>query len=151
MARQVDFTVSLETDGVVRVLQLAGELDIASAPAVRAALPASFSETAVTFDLTDFSFMDSSGTAELPRARNRAINEGWRLSVRRLTSSVAKVPAISGVDTVFTITRQVCQRSRPSRVRARPGRGDGHRRCVESPRKAWAAPCRRHGIRSGGR
>jgi anti-sigma B factor antagonist len=100
---ELDFSVDVETDGAVRVIRLAGELDLATAPQLRAAFPDPIQETTVIVDMADLSFMGSSGVGELVIARKRSIDEGWTLRVRGVSGIVANVLRITGVDKVLAI------------------------------------------------
>ena len=71
--------VTHEADGMTRVA-LAGELDMAVAPAFRAELERAVTEGAsVIVDLRELEFMDSSGMHALAaaEARARAMDAGW--------------------------------------------------------------------------
>ncbi len=59
--------VDVSATGYGAIVTIAGELDLATAPRVRAALASEVLEQAeeVVIDLTDVTFMDSSGLAEL--------------------------------------------------------------------------------------
>jgi anti-sigma B factor antagonist len=100
---ELDFSVDVDTDGVTRVIRLAGELDMATAPQVRAAFAVPIRETIVVVDLTELSFMASAGIGELMVARERSMAEGWTLRLRGVKGIVANVLRITGVDEYFTI------------------------------------------------
>jgi anti-sigma B factor antagonist len=72
------------------LLRIAGEVDLASAPAFRAGLSAAIDDAhgCVFLDLGDVTFMDSAGIEELVRAREDA---GGRLRVCALHPSVRRV------------------------------------------------------------
>ncbi len=72
------------------LLHIAGEIDLASAPAFRAGLSAAIDDArgCVLLDLGEVTFMDSAGIEELVRAREHA---GGRLRVRALHPSVQRV------------------------------------------------------------
>jgi anti-sigma B factor antagonist len=95
--------VSQETGTLI--LRLCGELDTASRelvePAVLAAIPTAY---AVTLDLRDLAFCDSSGLAMFVAASEKANAEGTVLTVRNLEPTVRRVFEISGVDQVIDIT-----------------------------------------------
>ena len=95
--------VSQETGTLI--LRVCGELDIASRaliePAVLAAIPTAY---AVTLDLRDLEFCDSSGLAMFVAAHERAKAEGTVLTVRNLEPPVRRVFELSGVDQVIDIT-----------------------------------------------
>lgn len=78
------FRVTAETpdaNGRVRLIAV-GELDIASAPLLEAALfEHRADEAAVVLDLAGVTFMDSSGLKVLVRAANEARANGWAFAV----------------------------------------------------------------------
>ena len=84
---------------------LTGELDIATAPRLREALIAisNGGETKVVVDMTNLTFMDSTGLAALvgPLKRFRSMN--GEIVLRSPTKGVRKVLEISGLTRVFTI------------------------------------------------
>ena len=87
-------------DGSV-VVHLHGEVDLATAPAVeaaiRAALPSSFER--LVFDLTDLRFMDSSGISVLLRLACDAPS----VAVRNPTPTVAMVIAATGLTEILPV------------------------------------------------
>jgi anti-anti-sigma factor len=78
------FHVTAETPdagGRVRLVAV-GELDIASAPLLEAALSEHrAAEASVVLDLSGITFMDSSGLKVLVRAANEARSNGWAFAV----------------------------------------------------------------------
>jgi anti-sigma B factor antagonist len=100
---ELGFSVDVETDGVVRLIRLAGELDLATAPLLRAAFPDPIQEATVILDLAGLSFMGSSGVGELVMARQRSMDQGWTLKVRGVSGVVANVLRITGVDRFLAI------------------------------------------------
>ena len=103
MPDELDFSVAVETDGAVRVIRLAGELDVATAPQLRAAFAEPIQETTVIVDMAELSFMSSTGVGELVIARQRGIEAGWTLKLRGATGTVANVLRVTGVDKVVPI------------------------------------------------
>jgi anti-sigma B factor antagonist len=72
---------SPDTNGRVRLVAV-GELDIASAPLLEAALSEQrAAEAPVVLDLGGITFMDSSGLKVLVRAANEARTNGWAFAV----------------------------------------------------------------------
>jgi len=99
-------SIELHADGPVSVLQLVGELDISSAPALREQLLELLTSSGdVVVDLSDVSFMDSSGISVLIVAHKRSIAQGRTITLRNPRGPVAKVLAVTGTDQVFTIER----------------------------------------------
>jgi anti-sigma B factor antagonist len=72
------------------VIRVAGDIDLSSAPTFRAELDAAITanHAALIVDLSEVSFMDSSGVEALVRARERA---GERLHLRTVHRSVRRV------------------------------------------------------------
>jgi anti-sigma B factor antagonist len=97
-------SIVVDATGPAPVLQLIGELDIGSAPALRQRLVEVLtSDGDVVVDLSGLTFMDSSGISVLIVAHKRARDQGHRLTLRHPGGAVAKVLAVSGTDQVFTI------------------------------------------------
>jgi anti-sigma B factor antagonist len=95
----VEFTVtSLESDGATTVA-VAGEIDLATAPALRAALLAATGD--LTVDLAAVSFMDSSGLGALVAAQKHTVGSGHRFSVRNETTLVERTMKLTGVYDFF--------------------------------------------------
>jgi len=87
----------IDSDGTVR-LQLEGELDAHSAPEFQRVLSESISPGAVVkVDLSDVSFVDSSGLAALLDARGRLEAAGGGLYVVGASEAAARLFAITGV------------------------------------------------------
>jgi len=124
---ELGFSVDVETDGAVRVIRLAGELDLATAPQFRAAFPDAIQETTVIVDMARLSYMGSSGVGELVLARKRSIDEGWTFKVRGVSGLVANVLRITGVDKVLAIEPEG-GRGAPRSVAIRP-HGSSTRTC----------------------
>jgi anti-anti-sigma factor len=94
----VDFTIRDD------VIALHGELDIASASTLDAALEL-VSDTAgdLMLDLTDLDHIDSIGLTCLVKVHTRLEASGGRLVLRGPTRTVRRVLTVSGLDRVFLI------------------------------------------------
>ena len=89
--------VTHETDGTTRVA-LAGELDMAVAPAFRAELERAVTEGAsVIVDLRELEFMDSSGMHGLAAADARARAMNARLVIAHPAGSVLRLLELTGM------------------------------------------------------
>ncbi len=98
-----DLSIAVQVDGPDHVVRLAGELDLSSAPALRACLSALADSPHLVVDLTDLSSMSSSGISVLIGAyKQRAIRDRT-ISLRNPRGTVARVLALTGVDQVLTI------------------------------------------------
>lgn len=88
------------------VVSLSGEIDVANSARVRAVLSTLLDEgaTSMTVDLTDVTFIDSSGLGVFVAIfkRLRASGDGT-LRLVRPSGSVRKVFEITGLDAVFVI------------------------------------------------
>jgi anti-anti-sigma factor len=102
----MDFSVSArEEDGRV-VLAVAGEIDLATAPALKAALARAEAADAaeVWIDLRETGFMDSSGLSALVGAHQRLGKSGRRLWVICPPGPPRRAIEISGLDTVLRLS-----------------------------------------------
>ena len=97
-------TLTVPGDGYV-TLQVAGEIDLASAPTLREAALAALRHhgTTLWLDLGDVTFMDSTGLEVLLATRRRAELEGGSLTLCRLHPAVRRVIDVTGLDKLFTI------------------------------------------------
>lgn len=87
------------------IVELTGELDLATAPRLRDRL-AVLSEDGhdrITLDLTDLDFIDSTGLSVLVMAYTRAESSGGGMIVRNPSSAVMRIFEITGLASVFTI------------------------------------------------
>lgn len=91
-------------DGDTLVIALSGELDLASAPDLERELQAgeATSPGQITIDLTELGFMDSTGLQSLLRARERAAESGYALSLRRGPHQVQRVFELTKTAEAFT-------------------------------------------------
>jgi anti-sigma B factor antagonist len=77
---------------------LHGELDIATAPELVDMLARlRHYGHAVTVDLAEVTFMDSTGLTTLMDARRQADSNGWEFSVRRPSPAVKRIFELAGV------------------------------------------------------
>jgi anti-sigma B factor antagonist len=84
---------------------LTGEIDLLTSGRVRDALMAiaQSGETSVVVDMTNVTFMDSTGLSALVGPLKRFRAQGGRITLRSPTRGVRKVLEISGLTRVFTI------------------------------------------------
>ena len=85
------------------MVKLAGELDLASAPAAEAEILAALmnGHRLVVVDLGELTFLDSSGISTLLRLEARSSPDPGRLVFLRGTGQVQRVLSICGVDGIF--------------------------------------------------
>lgn len=91
-------------DGDVLMVALSGELDLASAPDLERELRVG-EETSpgrLVIDLSGLGFMDSTGLQALLRARERAHEAGYALSLRRGPHQVQRVFELTKTVDAFT-------------------------------------------------
>ncbi|WP_433652955.1 STAS domain-containing protein [Micromonospora zamorensis] len=100
----MDFTLSTRQGRIGTVVEVAGDVDMSTAPELRDRLSQAVEDDArVVVDLTDVGFMDSSGLGVLVVAHKdlRARN-GW-LALAGVRRSVRTVLSITSVDRVIGI------------------------------------------------
>ena len=87
------------------VVKLQGELDMATAPGLGRALTEALDAKppAVVLDLTDLTFLDSTGIRILVTACRRAETEGCPFVLRSPRRSVLKALRLTGVDRLMVI------------------------------------------------
>lgn len=97
--------ITLSRVGHRTVVRVAGELDLATAPELAAAIDASLDGAALELwvDLTSTSFMDSSGLNILIAARARAWELGRRLAIICPAGPVRRVFDIANVSDLLPI------------------------------------------------
>lgn len=96
--------LSVAQNGDVPVIAVSGEVDVYSAPALRDRLT-ELLETgpSVVVDLTDVSFLDSTGLGALVAARTVAAGQGGALALVCTQQRILKLFTITGLDGVFGI------------------------------------------------
>jgi anti-sigma B factor antagonist len=102
-------------EGAWTVIEVAGELDLHSAPALREQLAeASAREPArVAVDLTRVSFMDSSTLGILVSSLKHARERGGDLVLIGVNGSPGKVLSVTGLDQVFRLVPSVGSLTEP--------------------------------------
>jgi anti-anti-sigma factor len=94
---------SLDRDGA-RVLRVSGEIDIIGAPALRAALIPALEDVAiVVLDLSEVSFLGSSGLAVLVEAREKAQPMGRELRLVCASRIVLRALEATGLRELFVV------------------------------------------------
>ncbi len=101
----MNLTMSTDTVGSKRVLDVHGEVDVYTAPAVRERIQSLLDATSahLVVDLTGIDFIDSTGLGVLVSGQNRARELGGELSLVCTAERVLKLFRITGLDTVFPI------------------------------------------------
>jgi anti-sigma B factor antagonist len=105
----VEPSFETHTQGTWTVVNVRGELDLSTSAALRAALDAGLGEGTprVAVDLTDVSFMDSSSLGILVTCLKETRDRGGELRLVGVQGSPAKVIALTGLDSAFTIEASV--------------------------------------------
>lgn len=101
-------THTLHTNG--RVLGVSGEVDVATADRLKEAVTQALAESSadrVVLDLSEVSFMDSSGLAALVHAHKAAEEQRTSLVVSSPTSRLSRILDLTGLDRVLRVTATV--------------------------------------------
>ena len=100
------FTVRTEDHSGTAVVVPTGELDLATAPALEAALDRAFASTVprVVLDLRELEFIDSSGLRTLLTARRKSDDAGTDFSLVAGHRGLERTLEIAGVHGVFSWT-----------------------------------------------
>jgi anti-sigma B factor antagonist len=101
----MDLTTHIVPGADFVTLRVAGEIDLHTAPTLREAALAALRQhgTTLRLDLTDVTFMDSTGIEVLLATRRRAELEGGSLTLCHLTPAVRRIIEVTGLDRLFTI------------------------------------------------
>lgn len=99
-------TVNARTDNGSTLVGVSGEVDVSNAAELREQLEEVLSgdATAVTIDLSQVPYIDSTGIGVLVGAAHRAKDKGVELVVSRPQSNVARVLALLGVSGELNVT-----------------------------------------------
>ena len=95
-----EFTITVE-DGAATTIRLAGELELASAHQLRGVLRDVAGDA--TLDLSDLTFLDSSGMSVLLGAHRRFEAEGRTLRLVGMSSSVRRAVHLAGLEDVLVL------------------------------------------------
>jgi anti-anti-sigma factor len=102
MVRPGRIEVRHESDGETLFLSIAGELDLGSVPILAQHIDAEIGDgekKALTLDLSDVTFMDSSGLRMLIEVSERAHREAWRFAlIAPKHESASLVLCMTGAD-----------------------------------------------------
>jgi anti-sigma B factor antagonist len=130
--------VSARTEDRITIAELAGELDIASAPDLRERLLALLRPTSgrLIIDLSRVSFCDTSGLAVLIGTRRRATLLGGFLRLAAVPPEVSQVLRSSGLDRYLATFPTV---SAAASAASTPSSGTGGARQATRPGRSWSA------------
>lgn len=99
-----DLTVGIRRHGRVTVVEVDGEIDIASAPQLAHVLgQALIGGAEIVINLASVDFMDVSGLRVLLNAQHQADGDGIPLMLVNVPSLVMRLVALTGVEDVLTI------------------------------------------------
>lgn len=101
----MEVSFAVEEHGDIPVLAVAGEIDVYTAPKLREQLLelAHAGRTTVVADLTDVSFVDSTGLGVLVSGMKRFREAGGDLRLVVTQPQILKVLEITGLTQVFTV------------------------------------------------
>ncbi len=101
----MDLTLNTRTQGEHTVLEVAGEVDVYTAPGLRDRVSDLLDggEHQLVIDLGGVEFLDSTGLGVLVAGLNRAREVGGSLSLVCPQERVLKLFRITGLDEVFTV------------------------------------------------
>lgn len=98
------FSVRVDRDGGTALLHLTGELDLATVPVLCTAAYAELDRPdckTLEFELSDLTFLDSTGMGSWVEIRGRAIEHGKRLVIRSVPAFAQRVLEIGGLTKLF--------------------------------------------------
>ena len=98
-----EFAIDVGRDGAVATVAVKGELDIATAPELRAAIAAlapGYEELVI--DLSGCSFLASSGISILVEENVRSVAAGFRFVVVKAPPEIQRIFELTSFDEVFT-------------------------------------------------
>jgi anti-sigma B factor antagonist len=104
MSTTGDFDVTTERPRAgVAVVRVTGDLDLATASQVEAAVSAALDASIVEIDLTSCTFIDSSGVRVLTKAARELSERSGRVEVIADDAAIVRVLEITGVDTTVGV------------------------------------------------
>ncbi|HEX4905917.1 MAG TPA: STAS domain-containing protein [Acidimicrobiales bacterium] len=97
------FDVTIETTTTTATLRLSGELDTATAPALRDHVVRLISEgrSQLAFDCTNLEFIDSTGLGVLIGARARALAANGSVALQGVSPALRRLLVVTGIDGLF--------------------------------------------------
>jgi anti-sigma B factor antagonist len=102
------FRVDVSHEPGRALVSLTGELDLATAPQLRACLASlpEEGENEVVLDLTGLDFIDSTGLSVLVMVFTRTRAAGCAMVIRNPSSAVIRILEITGLASIFTISTE---------------------------------------------
>jgi anti-sigma B factor antagonist len=105
MAETLSIDVRTDDDGRTHLFALHGDLDVATSPALRAALmdAASAEQQNIIVDLSHLAFLDSTGLGALIGANKRAKEGGGEVQLVAQEGQILRLLRITGLLDVFRV------------------------------------------------
>ena len=102
-------TLSTRGEAGCAVLTVGGEIDLATAPDLAAAARSALDEisSALVIDLSEVTFLDSTGLKVLLTVQKQAQSAGGGLALAGVAGPVEKVIVVTGLTEIFTICPDV--------------------------------------------
>jgi anti-anti-sigma factor len=99
------FGIQVVNNGAATRIAPAGELDIATAPALEQAIADATAEPGarLVLDLRELTFMDSTGLRTLAQTNARADEDGFTLAIWRGSRQIERVLEISGLGALLPL------------------------------------------------
>ena len=116
-------TVAVQSDGATTIVRVTGEIDIDTSPTLRAAVTPFLEHPlphTIIFDLSDVTFLDSTGIRVLAKCHERLTLLGGRLIITNTSSTAARVLSLTGMARVFGLDTPDAHRDAPQPDHARP-------------------------------
>ena len=99
----MDLSIEIGARGPWKLLTVAGEIDLYTAPKLREALTEVEGGTDIAVDLRNVRFMDSMGLGVLIGARRRTVEGDGRFALVCTEGPVLRVLDVSGLTSVFEV------------------------------------------------
>lgn len=95
----MSLTINTTAPEGARLVSVSGEVDVSNASELRDAIDAALSEgvSSVSVDISDVSYIDSTGIGVLVGAAHRAADEGIAFSVANPQRNVARILSLMGM------------------------------------------------------
>ena len=100
-----NFLLAVDLAGAQPVVRIVGEVDMANSPAVKNTLAelVEGGHLAVVVDLTEVTFMDSSGLHVLVETQRRLSEFGGKVVLRRPRPAVGRLLEVTGITAIFEL------------------------------------------------
>jgi anti-sigma B factor antagonist len=99
-----EFSVAVHAEGSVEIVAVRGEIDLATADAVRADLNGAFERAGnVVLDLREVTFMDTQGLAVVIEAQQACAAEGTQFAITRAPAHVHRLFDMIGLTPRLTV------------------------------------------------